>query len=347
MSTIVQHITTRDVEMFMEKWAPAATKMDFDNTGLLTGDPEQPVQRILTCLDVTPAVIDEAIKEDVQLIVAHHPIIFPKLTRVVENDPTGAMLRQLIRHDIGVYAAHTNLDAAANGVSQSLARRLELQDIHGLSYSYDTTKLAVIRLPAAMKQSIERVLADFQLYCHWASEEQNVAAGRFICDKYQLPEIEKAIHQYIDGAPVSIDRIPVETPSPQYAFGALGTLPAPMPAQTFLGHIQKKLDAFGIRYAGGTAEQNISKVAVCGGSGAFLIQAARKAGADAFVTADIKYHDFFTPSSFLLVDTGHYESEAPAIDLLTQELQQAFSGLKVRSTQINTNPMRAFNLFNS
>lgn len=343
----VQHITTHDVSEFMEKWAPAATKMDFDNTGLLAGNPRQHVQRILTCLDITPAVIDEAVEQKVQLIVAHHPLIFPKLTRIVENDPAGAMLRRLIRHDISVFAAHTNLDAAANGVSQSLARQLQLHDITGLDYSYSTNKLLVMRLPVAIKQEVEALLAEYELYCHWASEERNVAAGRFTCDVHKLSEIERALHLRFDGAPISIDRLPVETPSPHYAFGAVGRLAAPMPASEFLGHVQERLQASGLRYAGGLPDRNIAKVAVCGGSGSFLIKAAQKAGADAFITADIKYHDFFAPPSFLLVDAGHYETEAPAITLLARELQQAFPGVHVRPTEVNTNPMRAFNLFNS
>jgi dinuclear metal center YbgI/SA1388 family protein len=321
--------------------------MDFDNVGLLCGDPSQEVQRILSCLDVTPEVIQEAIDRDAQLIVAHHPVIFPKITRIVENDPTGSMLRKLIRHNIGVYASHTNLDASSNGVSQQLARQLCLSDIQILDYSYNTTKLVVVRLPAALKQDINEVLQHFGLGCHWASEEQNVAAGRFICDQYLLPEVEQVINQASGGAPVSIDRIPIETPSPRYGFGAIGSLNEPLSPNAFLEHVHNKLQADGLRYAGGGDTTQIKRVAVCGGSGSFLIKAAIKAGADAFVTADIKYHDYFVPSSLLLIDSGHYETEAPAIRLIAKALQDRFSGLEVFTTGVNTNPMQAYISSNS
>lgn len=347
MTASSHHITTRDIGTFMESWAPAATKMDFDNVGLLCGDPSQEVQRVLSCLDVTPEVVQEAIDRDVQLIVAHHPLIFPKITRIVENDPTGSMLRELIRHDISVYAAHTNLDAASNGVSQQLARQLSLTDVQILDYSYDTTKLVVIRLPADLKHDINEALQRFGLGCHWASEEQNIAAGRFICDQYLLSEVEQVINQTSDGAPVSIDRIPIETPSPRYGFGAIGSLNEPMSPKAFLEHVHNKLQADGLRYAGGADKAQIKRVAVCGGSGSFLIKAAIKAGADAFVTADIKYHDYFVPSSLLLIDSGHYETEAPAIRLVAETLQERFPALEVIITRVNTNPMQAYISSNS
>lgn len=347
MTASSHHITTRDIGKFMESWAPVATKMDFDNVGLLCGDPSQEVQRILSCLDVTPEVVQEAINRDVQLIVAHHPLIFPKMTRIVENDPAGFMLRKLIRHNIGVYAAHTNLDASSNGVSQQLARQLSLTDIQILDYSYDTTRLVVVRLPATLKREVNEVLKPFGLGCHWASEEQNVAAGRFICDKYLLPEVEHAINQISGGAPVNIDRIPIETPSPRYGFGAVGSLSTPMSPAAFLEHTHSRLGAGGLRYAGGRDQKQIKRVAVCGGSGSFLIKAAIRAGADAFVTADIKYHDYFVPSSLLLIDSGHYETEAPAIRLIAETLQDSFPELEVFTTGINTNPMQAYISSNS
>ena len=321
--------------------------MDFDNVGLLAGDPQQPVQRILTCLDVTPDVVEEAIAKDVQLIVAHHPVIFPKLTRIVENEPSGAMLRKLIRHDIGVYAAHTNLDAAAHGVSQSMAAQLDLTDVQGLDYSYNTTRLVILRIPAAIKQEVQTLLSGLDLHCYWANEELNTMAGRFTCDKHKLSKVEQALQTGIEGAPISIDHVPVETPSPLYAFGALGSLAEPLSMQDFLAHVHHKLGADALRYAGGSKEHKISRVAVCGGSGSFLIKAALKARADAFVTADIKYHDYFVPSPFLLIDAGHYESEASAISLLARELGQAFPEISVSATEVNTNPMKAFNSFYS
>lgn len=247
---------------FFESWAPERTQMAYDNSGLLVGSPRQEVTGVLTCLDVTAEVIDEALSNQLNLIVAHHPIIFEKLARINPDEPTGQLLYTLIRNNLLIYAAHTNLDAAMNGVSYVLAEALGLTDLTFLAPGADQT-----------------------------------------------------------------------------GFGVVGTLAGPMATDAFLTHVAEKLGAKHIRHSGSV--RRITRVAVCGGSGASLIGAAKASGAQAYVTADIKYHDFFNGTDdFLLVDAGHYETEFPAVDRMRERLSGAFPGLPVRATSCVTNPLQ-------
>ncbi|AXI99877.1 dinuclear metal center protein, YbgI/SA1388 family [Cyclonatronum proteinivorum] len=334
------NVLTRHISDFFEHWAPNATKQDYDNTGLLIGNPNQPVTGILCCLDVTADVIDEAAARNCQLICAHHPLIFPKLKRVVTTDETGALIHSLIRNNISVIAAHTNLDAARDGVSFALAQTLELTDISMLDDSYKTMKRVIFRFPAALKPEVSAAIRNVDLDCGWSEEEMNISVARFNADVYVLNELRSRLLQILDGAPHSFDIVALESSSPLYGFGALGKTTSPMTQQAFLDHVAAKLGSSGLRFSG--EADAIKKVAVCGGSGSFLIRKAQQSGAQAFITADIKYHDFFVPKGFLLIDAGHYETEAPIIAAMQQKLASAFPDVQVISTSVCTNPMQGW-----
>lgn len=260
--------TNRHILEFLEEWAPQSTKLEYDNVGLLVGNEDQEVSSILACLDVTPEVVDEAIALEADLIVAHHPLIFRKLSRITSSDATGSLIFRLIRNDINVIAAHTNLDAAPGGVSFVLASRLGLIDVHFLK----------------------------------------------------------------------TEDAPVHPRGRETGFGMIGMLPEPMELPDFLEMVSDRLENAGLRYAGSPAQ--IRKVAVCGGAGSFLADEALRQGADAYVTADLKYHEFFTASdTFLLVDAGHYETEVPVVKALCDRLRDRFPELEVHHTSVNTNPV--------
>ena len=246
------------------QWAPSHLKADYDNIGLLVGDPEQKVNGIITCLDVTRDVIEEAETGSAQLIVAHHPLIFRKLSSVRSDDPTGHLVTQLVRKGLSLIAMHTNLDSAVDGVSFVLAETLGLENLSILEKGRD-----------------------------------------------------------------------------EAGYGVLGSMPSPMTTQEFLAMVSARLNTPILRYSGKC--DHISKVAVCGGAGSFLMDAARQAGAHAFVTADLKYHDFFThQSSFVLCDAGHYETEMPVSNRIRQFLMQAFPEVKIDVTQHVTNPVEYY-----
>jgi len=259
MITTVNHI----LEALLS-WAPNHLKADYDNIGLLVGDPNQTVNGIITCLDVTQDVIEEADAAQAKLIVAHHPLIFRKLASVRTDDPTGNLVTELVRRGISLIAMHTNLDSAIDGVSYVLAEKLGLEDVSFLE------------------------------------------SGR-------------------EGG----------------GYGVMGSLPSAVTRDHFLAIVAQKLNVPILRYSGHS--DAISKVAVCGGAGSFLIETAINAGAHAFVTADLKYHDFFThQGAFVLCDAGHYETEMPVSNRVRHFLKKAFPLLDVSVTQHITNPVEYF-----
>lgn len=334
------NVLTKHISDFFEHWAPNATKLDYDNTGLLIGNADQPIKRILCCLDVTEAVAEEAVKLDCQLICAHHPVIFPKLRRIVTSEPTGNLIHTLIRHNISVIAAHTNLDAARDGVSHELARTLGLEDISLLDDSYKTMKRVIFRFPSALKNEICAAIRHFDLDCSWSEEEMNISVARFNADSFVLNQLQGKLIPILDGAPHTLDVVALEASSPMYGFGAVGKLPQALSQQAFLTHVASALGSTGLRFSGEVSE--IKRVAVCGGSGSSLIRKAIQSGAQAFVTADIKYHDYFIPEGFLLIDAGHFETEAPIIRQMQKRLSAAFPQIDVLRTTIDTNPMRGW-----
>jgi dinuclear metal center YbgI/SA1388 family protein len=268
----VQHITS-----FLDAWAPPQTQFSYDNVGLLSGDPQQPVASVLVTLDVTDAVIEEAIAAEIDLIVAHHPLIFPKITRVTSENPTGRMLRKLIKHDIALFVSHTNLDASPTGVSHMLAQEIGLTDIKILDTGSHST----------FNQT--------------------------------------------------------EQPETPHGMGAIGTLPVSEPhtQEQFFNWISKRLNLNSFRFCG--SNNRIKKVAVCGGAGVSLASKAIAAQADVFITADIKYHDYFVDyTPFLLLDIGHFESEQMMRKYVSRELQKKFSSLRVEQSKVDTNPMNTF-----
>ncbi|MEX0779832.1 MAG: Nif3-like dinuclear metal center hexameric protein [Balneolales bacterium] len=260
-------LTAGHISTFFDKWAPESTQLDFDNIGLLLGSKTKPVRTILTCLDLTEEVVDEAISLNCDLIVAHHPVIFRKLSRLNPDTVLGKTLYKLISADISVLAAHTNLDAAREGVSFEMANQIGL--IHNEFLTHEDT-------------------------------------------------------------------------SPPSGFGVIGEYQDKMAANEFLENVKIKLNCNVIRYSG--KRKFIRKVAVCGGSGSFLASQAMTMGADAFITADLKYHDFFITKEpgLMLLDVGHYESESPIIDKMRNTLRDEYPELTVESTSVNTNPIQTY-----
>ena len=232
----------KEITDTIERFAPLAWQESYDNAGLVVGRPEDEVHRALVTVDVTDEVLDEAEREGCDLVIAHHPIVFHPLKRFNSADYVQRAVERAIRRGIALYACHTNLDSAPQGMSWRLAAMLGIGNL--------------------------RVL-----------EATNPADGRV-------------------------------------GFGVVGELPAPMATVDFLRELQRRLRVRVVRHSDIAAER-IRRVAVCTGAGASLIGAAREAGAELYVTADLKYNDFMTPDGKLTVaDIGHFESEYCAIDIL-------------------------------
>ncbi len=271
----------QDVIAHLETIAPPAYQESYDNAGLIVGNKTATVTGILTCLDSTEAIIEEAIRCNCNLIVAHHPIIFRGLKTLTGSNYIERVLIKAIQHNIAIYAIHTNLDNVYHsGVNAKIAERLGLKNTQIL----DTKKIN------------NTVIIDHQTYT-------------------------------------------LETKNKNVGAGMIGNLETPLSEAQFMAFLKSKMKVNTVRHTQ-FLDKNIQKVAVCGGAGGFLLQKAIAQGADVFVTADYKYHEFFDADGKILIcDIGHYESEQFTIELLVEIISEKFRNFAVRKTEIVTNPV--------
>ncbi|MDR9417537.1 Nif3-like dinuclear metal center hexameric protein [Gracilimonas sp.] len=341
MSTRIRQIST-----FLDQWAPPKVKMDYDNVGLLVGDPEANVTSVLTCLDVTDAVVAEAIEKGCQLIVAHHPLIFSKIGSINPTDEQGRIIYKLIKNDIGLLVAHTNLDAALDGVSFVLANILGLDNLRFLDKNYSISRKIRIITSHADSEAVLKLLnyhsAEEAHYFDVKSREDGLKCFEATIDQHNVSVLKKALENEGMLKEGSFQVIDLASTSQNFGMGVIGEYPEEgIGKNEFLHLVSKALNVKAVRYSGDV--DRIKKVAVCGGAGVFLKNKAISAGAQAFVTADIKYHDYFTEKDdFLLLDVGHYESEFPVAEAIKNELSEAFEGIEISVTRTETNPMQVY-----
>ena len=369
-------MTVADVLASLDAWAPPGSKADFDRVGLQVGDPDAPVDRVLTALDLTPAVIDEAAETGAGLIVTHHPLLFQPVGRVTTRDPVGALVWRLARAGLSYAAVHTNLDAARGGVSFALAEQLGVREPEILAPLDGVMRKLVVTVPEADAEAVRGALAEAgagEIGDYAACSFSVDGTGRFRPEEGARPAVGSvgegeavdevrieavvpswavtgarravtAAHPYETPA---LDVYPLDGTASRHGYGVVGRLDAPETLATFLGRVRDALGAGALRYVG-EDRQTVARVAVCGGSGMSFLPAALAAGADAFVTADVTYHRFFealapdgTPR-IALVDAGHYETEAITERLLAEHLRAAHPTLAVDVTRSRTSPMRTF-----
>lgn len=339
-------IRIRQISTFLNQWAPPQVKMDYDNVGLLVGDPNASVSLALTCLDVTEAVVAEAIEKGCELIVAHHPLIFGKIGSINPTDEQGRIIYKLIKNDIGLLVAHTNLDAALDGVSFVLANMLGLDDLRFLDKNYDISRKIRLITNHDDSDAVLKLLnyhsAEEAHYFEVDSREAGLKCFEAIIDQHNVSVLKKALESEGMLKEGSFQVVDLASTSQNFGMGVVGEYPDEgIGKNEFLHLVSKALNVRAIRFSGDV--ERIQKVAVCGGAGVFLKDKAIAAGADAFVTADIKYHDYFTEKDdFLLLDVGHYESEFPVAEALKNELASAFEELEVSVTRTVTNPMQIY-----
>lgn len=269
----------KTITSYLEAIAPLSLQEDYDNSGLLIGNEDAEVNGVLICLDCTEEVLDEAIKKNCNLIIAHHPIIFHGLKKITGENYIARAVEKAIRNNISIYAIHTNLDNVINGVNEKICEKLGLTNCKIL----------------AVSPPLKGVKGDV-------------------------------------------------------GSGMIGTLSKPSTEISFLKKIKKVMKASSLRHTA-LLGKKVSKVAVCGGSGSFLLNDAIASGADVFVTADFKYHQFFdAENKIVIADIGHYESEQFTKELLRDLLMENFSTFAPRFkkgekmiplliTGINTNPI--------
>lgn len=361
----------KDITTYLEQWAPPAYQESYDNSGLITGTHDTKIEGILTTLDCTEAVVDEAIARKCNLIVAHHPILFRGLTRLNGNNYVERTIIKAIKNDICIYAIHTNLDHVHTGVNAKIAERLGLVNTRILTPK--TGLLSKIETFVPQDHTLQVLEALHHAgaghignYSHCSFRVigkgtflPNTSAKPTIGQHNQKEEVQedkielifpthmkagilsalKAAHPYEE---VAYYVQSVQNEHQEVGSGQIGDLVQPLTQEAFLQHLKTQINVSMIKYTALTAEK-IQKVAVCGGAGSFLLKDALQAGADAFVTSDFKYHEFFDAErKIMIADIGHYESEAYTKDLICAYIREKFPNIATYLSEVNTNPVQYF-----
>lgn len=351
--------------------APFSLQESYDNSGIQVGSPQQSVGRGLVCLDVTPDVVQEAIHKECDLIVCHHPLIFKGVTSITGKNNTEAIIIEAIKRGLAIVAIHTNLDKIHHGVNHELGERLGLQNMRILQPEAGLLKKLVTFCPTAQAEQVRAALFEAGAgvignydCCSFnsegkgsfrAGEHSNPFVGALnelhyepevrletIFPAYLQPMIIKALIRSHPYEEVAYDIYPLENVFDKVGSGMIGDLEAPMPAKVFLAQVKKSLNVPFLRHSA-IAHPEIKSVAICGGSGSFLLQQATKAGAQAFVTADVKYHQFFdAEKKIMLVDAGHYETEQYTKNLLHKMVKKKMPKFALLISEANTNPVNYY-----
>lgn len=336
----------------LDKLAPRYLAESWDNVGLLVGSPAQNISRILIALDVTDNVVDHALANKADMIVTHHPLIFKGIRNVRTDLPHGQLLAKLIKNDIAVYAAHTNLDIADGGINDILANKLNLTNIESLSSGYadKLIKLAVF-VPYTHAEAVRNAICDAGAghvgnYSHCTFQTDGIGTfmplegtNPFLGSQGRIEQVSevrletvmpekicnKVIKALLKAHPyeeVAYDLYQLANSRPQLGLGRIGSLTATKSLKVFADEVKQVLGINLVNVAG-AEDQSIRKVAVCGGSGASLIQSAVFAGADVLVTGDVKYHEAqeAVAAGIAIVDAGHFATEVVVVDYLSKYLK--------------------------
>jgi len=362
----------KDIAQAIEAFAPLRYQETYDNCGLQVGNLQQELSGVLLSLDVTEAVVDEAISRNCNMIVAHHPLIFSGLKSISGRTYIERIVYKAIRNDIAIYAAHTNMDNMRAGVNAKIAEKLGLRDTRILSMKEDTLYKFYTYAPLAAADKVRDALfavgaGDIGKYreCSFntpgngtfqpdanADPAIGTAGGpREWVDEVKIELIVPAhlestilstlfaVHPYEE---VAYEMIALRNKNQDIGAGMVGTLPQPMAEEAFLQLVKERMKTDCIRHTALRGKE-VHKVAVCGGSGSFLLRDAIAAGADCFITGDFKYHQFFDADSRIIIaDIGHYESEQFTIELFQTLLNKKFPNFAILLSNFSTNPVKYF-----
>jgi dinuclear metal center YbgI/SA1388 family protein len=345
-------VTCGEIFSWLEQMAPLDSAEPWDNPGMQVGYAGQPVEKVLLALDVTSEVVDEALAKKVQLIICHHPMLFRPMKQLRTDAPDGSLLARLIRGDISVYAAHTNLDIAPGGVNDALASRLGLLAVKPLREKRDDLVKIVVFVPTSHAEKVWGAMAEAGAgfignYSHcsfqvpgkgtfrpltgarpFSGEIEKISTEDEIRIETVVPlrssaSVLRAMFLHHPYEEVAYDVLPLKNNLIRGGLGRIGDLPQAMQLSDFAEFVKSALDGSCLRVVGETGSQ-VRKVAVCGGAGADLIGDAARSGADALVTGDVKYHDAQSAleHGVCVVDAGHYATEFPVLNTLKQQMEK-------------------------
>ncbi|ALO14194.1 metal-binding protein [Salinivirga cyanobacteriivorans] len=355
---------------FLNKLYPPQFQESYDNSGLLISRDNNEISKALLTLDITPEVMDEAIEVNADLIIAHHPVIFKPLKKIHHKSPVEKIIRKALAHDIAIYSAHTNMDSARGGTNDKLCELLNLKNCEVLSPIKDYLYKLVVFVPEAQANDVRQAIFDAGAgtigeydSCSYNLEGKGSFRAGDNTDPYvgekgklhfeaetrvetivpkhllqQSIDNMKAAHPYEE---VAYDVYPLANNFEAAGLGRIGVLENPMSQEEFLKLVKAQLGADHLRFSG-TAKK-ISKVALCSGSGSSLARAAASQKADAYISADFKYHEFQDAAEHLLViDAGHYDTEKFVKDIFYQHITEKFPKFALYLSKVNTNPINLY-----
>jgi dinuclear metal center YbgI/SA1388 family protein len=359
LSSIIHHI---------ESVAPLAYQESYDNSGLVVGEPSDEITGALLCVDVTLAVIEEAFKEGLNLIISHHPVIFNPLKQLTGKNTTQKIILEAVRNRIAIYCAHTNMDNVDEGVNKMICNKLGLINTAILQPQKNILFKLVTYVPLSHADAVRNALFDagagqignYDMCSFNAEGKGTFRAGEgadpfsgeigklhfeneikleTIFPLHSKNAVLKALIKAHPYEEVAYDIFALENSFNRVGSGMTGELPEPVSEAGILNHIKNIFSCQVIRHSR-LLDKPVKKVAVCGGSGSFLIPAAIASGAQLFLTGEIKYHQFFDAEDKIVVaDTGHYESEQFTIEIFYEILKKNLPTFAVRFSRINTSPI--------
>jgi dinuclear metal center YbgI/SA1388 family protein len=358
----------KEVINHLEVIAPLAYQESYDNCGLLVGSSDSDLSGILISLDVTEEVVEEAIQSGCNLIIAHHPIIFKGLKKLTGSNYIERTVLKAIKNNIALYAIHTNLDNVFHGVNHKIAEKIGLKNLKILAPKSQILKKLVTFIPLEDCNNVLKAIHEAgagQIGNYSECSFQVEGLGSFKPNEMADPAIGKAnkleqvkekrveviFPSYLEGKILkclfkshpyeepAFDVYSLENTNQEVGAGMMGELEKPMDEQEFLLSLKEKMNLKVIRHTK-TLNKKVSKVAVCGGSGSFLLGKAISFENQVFITGDFKYHEFFdAENKILIADIGHYESEVFTKELIYEFLIQKFSNIALVLAKTHTNPI--------
>jgi dinuclear metal center YbgI/SA1388 family protein len=359
--------TIKDITDSLESMAPLAHQEDYDNSGLLTGNPNEEVTGILITLDCTEEVVDEAIETSCNLIVAHHPILFKGLKKLTGRTYVERVIIKAIQNRIAIYAIHTNLDNVLSGVNKKIATRIGLKNLQILQPKKDLMKLVTF-VPKAQSEAVTTKLHEAgagQIGNYKNCSFSITGEGRFtpvaganpsqgtINQSERVEEVRvelifpsnlqhkivAALREFHPYEEVAYYVSELQNENQEVGAGIIGELEVPEETHAFLSRLKTTMHTACIRHTKITINK-IKRVAICGGAGSFLLPKAIAKSADIFISGDFKYHEFFdAEGKIIIADIGHYESEQFTKDLIGEFLREKFPTFAIAFSKVVTNPI--------
>lgn len=359
----------KDLTNYLESWAPSSLQESYDNSGLLIGDKNDTINQALIALDVTEEVIDEAIDSGSNFIITHHPFIFSGIKRIGNTHWIDKCIRKAIQHNIAIYAIHTNLDNVHTGVNKKIADKIGLKNTRVLKPKAETLSKLTFFVPIPDKDKVlEAIYAagagqvgnydhcSFQIEGNGTfrgNEASNPTIGKQGQDEHvSETRIEVLVpnHRVSSVVQAMTESHPYEevahyiqglsNTNQEVGAGMVGEISESLSATEFLASLKEKMNLSIIRHTA-LVKKEVKKVAICGGSGSFLLKNALRSNADIFITGDFKYHDFFEANGDIIIaDIGHYESEVFTKELILDALTKNFTKFAFRLSKVDTNPIK-------